>query len=118
MPGGSINVDGRTLTIEPSGSFQSIDEIRNIQVQIPDSEQVVYLQDIATVERTYVDPPEYAAYYNDQAAVILAVSMVPRYNIEAFGTEITSKVNKLQTELPLGLQLDFATYQPSWLRSQ
>ena len=113
LPGGSINVDGRTLTIEPSGNFQSIDEIRNLQVQIPGGDQVVYLQDIATVERGYVDPPEYAAYYNDQAAVILAVSMVPRYNIEAFGTEITRKVNILQGTLPLGLQLDFATYQPT-----
>lgn len=113
LPGGSINVDGRTLTIEPSGNFQSIDEIRNLQVQIPGREQVVYLQDIATVERGYVDPPEYAAYYNDQAAVILAVSMVPRYNIEAFGSDITRKVNGLQAELPLGLQLEFATYQPT-----
>ena len=113
LPGGSINVDGRTLTIEPSGNFQSIDEIRNLQVQIPGGDQVVYLQDIAVVERGYVDPPEYAAYYNDQAAVILAVSMVPRFNIEAFGTEITRKVNILQETLPLGLQLDFATYQPT-----
>lgn len=113
LPGGSINVDGRTLTIEPSGNFQSIDEIRNLQVQIPGGDQVVYLQDIAFVERGYVDPPEYAAYYNDQAAVILAVSMVPRFNIEAFGTEITRKVNILQETLPLGLQLDFATYQPT-----
>ena len=47
LPGGSINVDGRTLTIEPSGNFQSIDEIRNLQVQIPGGDQVVYLQDIA-----------------------------------------------------------------------
>lgn len=113
LPGGSINVDGRTLTIEPSGNFQSIDEIRNLQVQIPGGDQVVYLQDIAVVERGYVDPPEYAAYYNDQAAVILAVSMVPRFNIETFGTEITRKVNILQETLPLGLQLDFATYQPT-----
>lgn len=113
LPGGSINVDGRTLTIEPSGNFQSIDEIRNLQVQIPGGDQVVYLQDIAVVERGYVDPPEYAAYYNDQAAVILAVSMVPRYNIEAFGSEITRKVHALQGALALGLQLDFATYQPT-----
>lgn len=39
--------------------------------------------------------------------------MVPRYNIEDFGTEITTKVDELQQGLPLGLQLDYATYQPT-----
>ena len=113
LPGGSINADGRVIVIEPSGNFQSLDEISNIQVQVPDSEQVVYLQDIADIRRDYVDPSQYAAYYNDKPAVILAVSMVPRYNIEDFGVEITNKVNELEQTLPLGLELDYATYQPT-----
>ncbi len=113
LPGGSINADGRIIVIEPSGDFQSIGEIKNFQVKAPDSEQVVYLQDIAEVRRSYVDPSEYAAFFNDKAAVILAVSMVPRYNIEDFGKEITAKVEELQNTLPLGLELDYATYQPT-----
>lgn len=113
MPGGSINADGRVIAIEPSGNFQNLDEIRNIQVQVPDREQVVYLQDIADIRRDYVDPAQYAAYYNNKPTVILAVSMVPRYNIEDFGVEITAKVDELQDTLPLGLNLDYATYQPT-----
>lgn len=113
LPGGSINADGRVIAIEPSGNLQSVEEIRNVQVQVPDLGQTVYLQDIATVRRDYVDPPQYAAFYNDKPAVILAVSMVPRYNIEDFGTDITTKVAELQRGLPLGLSLDFATYQPT-----
>lgn len=113
LPGGSINADGRIIVIEPSGNFQSVEEIRNIQVKAPESEQVVYLQDIADVRRSYVDPSEYAAFFNDEPAVILGVSMVPRYNIEDFGVEITAKVEELQKNLPLGLQLDYATFQPT-----
>ena len=73
--------------IEPSGNFQSIEEIKNLQARAPDSEQVVYLQDIVDVRRSYVEPSERAAFFNDQPAVILAVSMVPHYNIEHFGQE-------------------------------
>jgi len=113
LPGGSINADGRIIVIEPSGDFQSIEEIKNFQVNAPDSEQVVYLQDIADVRRSYVDPSKKAAFFNDKPAVILAVSMVPRYNIEDFGKEITAKVKELQNTLPLGLELDYATYQPT-----
>lgn len=113
LPGGSINADGRMIAIEPSGNLQSIEEVKNIHIKIPDGEKVIYLQDIADVFRGYVDPSEYAAFYNDKPAVILAVSMVPRYNIEDFGVELTSKVEELQSALPLGLELDYATYQPT-----
>ncbi|TDI82182.1 MAG: efflux RND transporter permease subunit [Caldithrix sp.] len=51
LPGGSINADGRVIAIEPTGNLQSIEEIKNIQVKVPDREQVVYLQDIANVRR-------------------------------------------------------------------
>lgn len=113
LPGGSINADGNIIAIEPTGNLLSVEELKNIQVQVPDRGKVVYLRDIADVRRTYVDPSEYAAYFNDKPAVILAVSMVPRYNIKDFGAEITAKVTELQADLPLGLDLSFATYQPT-----
>jgi multidrug efflux pump len=113
LPGGSINANGRVIAIEPSGNFQSIDEIRNIQIKAADGEEALYLQDIVNIRRGYVEPPQLAAYYDDKPAVILAVSMVPRYNIEDFGTEITNKVNELKQDLPLGLELSYATYQPT-----
>lgn len=112
LPGGSINADGCVIVIEPSGNFQSIDEVKNIQIKAADGEEAIYLQDIAHIRRGYTEPSQYAAYYNDKPAVILAVSMVPRYNIEDFGVEITNKVNEIKQTLPLGLELDYATYQP------
>ena len=113
LPGGNINADGRVIVIEPSGNFKSLDEIRNIQVQVPEKDEVIYLQDIVEIERDYIDPSQSAAYYNDKPAVVIAVSMVPRYNIEEFGVEIKDKVTELQKELPLGLNLDYATFQPT-----
>lgn len=113
LPGGSINADGRVIAIEPSGDLKTVEEIKNIQVQIPDSEKTVYLQDIAKVRRDYVDPAENAVLFNNKSAVMLAISMVPRYNIEDFGAEITAKVNTLKQALPVGLDLDYVTYQPT-----
>lgn len=113
LPGGSINADGRVVVIEPSGNFQSIEELKNVQVKTPDTGAMVYLQDIVEVRRSYVDPAQYASFFNDKPAVILAVSMVPRYNIEDFGVEITAKVDALRAELPVGMELGYATYQPT-----
>jgi len=113
LPAGRINADGRVVVIEPTGNFQSIEEIKNVQVRVPNSEQAVYLQDIVDVRRSYIDPSEYAAFFNNKPSVVLAVSMVPRYNIEHFGEEITAKIDELRADLPLGIELDYATYQPA-----
>jgi len=112
LPGGSVDVGDRTITIEPSGNLESVEELRNIQVKVPEKEQSVYLRDIAEIRRSYVDPPQSPAYFNNKPAVALGVSMVPRYNIEDFGYEISAKTAELQATLPVGLQLEFATYQP------
>ena len=113
LPGGSVNAQGRKIAIEPSGNLLSIEQLRNLQVVLPDTQQVVYLRDIADVRRGYVEPSQYAAYFNNKPAVVLAVSMVPRYNIEDFGTELSAHVEKLERTLPVGLELEYATYQPT-----
>lgn len=116
LPGGSITADGRNFAIEPSGNLQSIEQLKNLQVKLSNSEQVVYLRDIATVERGYVSPSHYAAYFNNEPAVVLAVSMVPKYNIEDFGNELSDYVVALRNELPIGLNLEYATYQPTLVK--
>jgi len=113
LPGGSINAGGKDVVIEPSGNLLSLEQLKNVQVTLPESQQIVYLQDIAEVRRGYVSPSEYAAYYNNKPAVVMAVSMVPRFNIEEFGQELRNHVETLQNDLPLGLKLDYATYQPT-----
>ncbi|MFT6332711.1 MAG: multidrug efflux pump subunit AcrB [Lentimonas sp.] len=112
LPGGSISADGREIAIEPSGNFKSVDDIKNLQINIPGSEEIVYLQDIVDIRRDYVDPPTTPAYYNNKKAIIMGVVMAKRYNIEKFGHEITNKVEELKKDLPVGLELEFATYQP------
>ncbi|MFT7087428.1 MAG: multidrug efflux pump subunit AcrB [Rickettsiales bacterium] len=112
LPGGSITADDREIAIEPSGNFQSIEDIKNLQISIPGSEEIVYLQDIVNIRRDYADPPTTPAYYDNKEAIIMGVVMAKRYNIEKFGHEITSKVKELQKDLPIGLELEFSTYQP------
>ena len=117
LPGGSIDADGRTIVIEPSGNFTSLDEIRNIQVEVGQDGQLVYLQDIATVRRATVNPPEKAVYFNDQPAIMLAISMMPHINIDDFEKEVNTALDALQLEFPLGIEMGYATYQPELVQA-
>ena len=56
IPGGSIDLANEKISLEPTGNFESVAEIAKTIVQIPGSDRVLYLDEIATVSRGYVDP--------------------------------------------------------------
>lgn len=116
LPGGGIDAGGRTIVIEPTGNFASLEDIKNIQVQSVRNGQFVYLQDIVAVRRDVVSPPEQAVYFNSKPAVILAISMMPRVNVRDFETEVRARIDELLRVFPLGIEIGYATYQPELVK--
>jgi multidrug efflux pump subunit AcrB len=110
--GGDIVADGRTVLIEPSGNFESVDEIRSVVFKIPDSDRVLRVDDVVDVTREFVDPPVYPSFYNNQPAIILSVSTVEGTNNIEFGERLTFLIDTIQQELPIGYVLEYATFQP------
>lgn len=115
LPGGAINADGTKINIDPSGNFKDIEEIRNLQITVPDSDQVIYLRDISTIRRGYIEPPQNPVYYNGEEAIIIAVQMVKQNNIMEFGDILKHATEEISATLPLGLHLDYITYQPDYV---
>jgi multidrug efflux pump subunit AcrB len=111
LPGGTVNAAGQNIVIEPSGDFRSIDEILNLAIETKDG-NLVYLQDLATVKRAYADPPKAPAFYNNQPAIVLGVSMAPASNVVELGKQVKTRLQVLRPLLPVGMQLDVAIFQP------
>ena len=78
MPGGKVDAAEQDIIVEPTGNLQSIEEIENLQIAIPGTEQSVRLKDIMQVERSYVDPPRDLAYFDGKRAIVISVSITPR----------------------------------------
>jgi multidrug efflux pump subunit AcrB len=116
LPGGTVNAAGQRIVIEPSGDLRSLDDIRNLAIATNEG-SVVYLQDLATIERSYVDPAESPAFYNGEPAIVLGISMVSGANVVALGREITRRLGELRTQLPLGMQLDVVIFQPDLVQA-
>lgn len=110
--GGTFRIKDQSFTIEPSGNFENLDEIRQLPIQIPGYTGQIYLQDIANIYRGYVDPVEKPVFFNGQAAIAMGVSAVSGSNIDVFGEELTQEVDRLRRLLPLGMEMEYATYQP------
>jgi multidrug efflux pump subunit AcrB len=110
LPGGEVQADALSIGVEPSGNFESVADIADVAIEAPGG--LVYLRDLLTVRRGYVEPPERPVLYNGNPAVVLALSMVPGSNISELGADLATRIERLRGELPLGLDLDVVTWQP------
>ena len=112
LPAGTIDAESHDFVVEASGNFESIDDIRDVLVPIPGTSQVISLLDVVTVTRSYVDPPQAPVFFNGRQAIVLSVSMLDGYNAVEFGERLTERITELESRLPIGYVLEFATYQP------
>ncbi len=112
--GGRLQADGVTLTVEPTGNFESVEDIRNVAIEVPNLDgQLVYLKDLAEVRREYADPPEHPILVNGVPAIVLGIQMVEQFDANAFGIALNQRVVELEHALPIGYQLQFVTFQPT-----
>jgi multidrug efflux pump len=112
LPGGRIDTGERHVVVEPTGYFETVEAIADVPIAVPEADSVVYLRDIATVSRGYVDPPERLAYFNGREAIILAVTMRTGENVLDFGPRVVEHARAIETTLPVGYRIGLATYQP------
>ncbi len=111
-PGGAVETLRERIVLEPSGNFESVDDLRQTVISLPGSSDLVYLSDIATVTRGYVDPPSELLRYNGQRALALGISLREGGNIINLGEQVRAAVARLQQQYPIGIDLDFLTFQP------
>jgi len=72
--GGDI-VSGRDrITLEPTGNFESVEDLQRTVIQLPGG-ALVYLEDIVDVYRGYKDPPQNVSRVNGEPTLAIAISM-------------------------------------------
>ena len=115
--GGDILTGPERITLEPTGNFESVEQIKNAVIQIPGSTSVVYLKDIANVYRDYQDPPEGLARTNSKPSVVLAISMGEGGNILELGERIDEIAPQIEAQYPLGIEFNKIYFQPTQVQN-
>jgi multidrug efflux pump subunit AcrB len=113
LPAGEINAEGASILLEATGDFKSVRDIENMLSRAVGGDELVRLKDLVTVRRGYVSPPENRVYYNGRPALVLAVQMQPGFDIEDVGERLTDAMHMFEDTLPIGYELNFATFQPT-----
>ena len=84
LPGGKIDAAQQDVLIESSGNFRVVDDIENVLIKIPGTEDTTFLKDLLEVTRGYIDPPQALAYFNGKPSIVISVSIVPGVNSVEF----------------------------------
>ncbi len=111
LASGSIDTAGDRVLVRVSGQFASLDDIRNVPIAA--GGRLIKLGDFTTITRGYEDPPTYTVRHNGQQVLMLGITMTNDGNIIDLGSAIEQAVNKLQAELPYGVELERVADQPS-----
>lgn len=104
--GGQINLEDERIILEPTGNFNSVEDIKKMLVPVgEDGSQQVYLGDITTVIKGYIDPPKQVVTVNGEKAISMHVSLKEGANVIQLGTDIDTVIADWEKRLPVGLEL-------------
>lgn len=109
---GKVQVGDQYIRIQPTGEFTSIEDIADLLILQDDaSASKLYLRDIATIQRGYVDPPQTMIRYNGRPAIGLGISTVLGGNVVTMGQAVEKRLRELERETPIGMEIGVIAHQ-------
>jgi len=123
LPGGQLEVDTKSIQIDPSGKFTSPKQIGDVIVGASSSasQSPVYLRDLVEISRGYQSPAKYLNFFSwadkegkwhRSRAVTIAVQMKDGQQIDAFGRSVEAKLEAVKQYLPDDLIIARTSDQP------
>ncbi len=92
------------IRVDAVGTFQSLVEIENLIITGKSGNQI-RLQDLATVEKSYVDPPSTKMRMNGAPAIGIGVATRIGGNSVKMGTKVSTELREIEALLPHGIEI-------------
>lgn len=108
---GSVKVGREYIEIAPSGGIEAVEDLGDLFIRDAGG-RLVPLKDVADIHRGYQSPPSRVMTFNGKTAVAVGISMTPSGNVVDLGVAIDKKLAELQSETPVGINVDSVYYQP------
>lgn len=104
IPGGRIDAGTRAYNVKTSGSYASLDEVRQTIVGGATG-ATVRLGDVAQVRWDYAEAT-HLGRYNGQRAVFVTANMKERQNISVVRDAVWAELDAFEQDLPAGITLE------------
>jgi multidrug efflux pump subunit AcrB len=104
VPGGTIDIGSRSFSLQTSGSYTSLDEVRDTVVASVGG-RTIRVRDIAEVSWD-TQRHDYIGRYNGKRAVFVTANQKDGYNIFDVQARVMGVVERFETELPKRIKLE------------
>ncbi len=111
FPGGNIKLGKERIFLEPTGNFETVEDIRKTLIPIDGSNELVFLGDVTRIYRGYIDPPNSLVKINGQKGLVLGISLKEGGNIIHLGSQVDEKLNEYREIYPIGVDFIRVAYQ-------
>ncbi len=108
---GGVNVGPEFITIEPSELVESEEDLGAILISGSGSNAQIYLRDVATIQRGFLEPPTNLLRFDGEPAIGIGVSTVSGGNVVVMGERLKQRMNELAPQIPLGMQFGVIAMQ-------
>lgn len=111
LPSGNVEKGSKELVVRTIGEFESLDDIKHVPFVLP-TREVIYLQDIATVEESIKEQTSIGRV-NKVAAIGISVTKQSTANTVIVSKQVNKAIEKLQQlhpELTFTFSYDQADY--------
>ncbi|WHT39307.1 efflux RND transporter permease subunit [Myroides sp. mNGS23_01] len=111
MYSGEVKMPNNTIPIFTTSEIGNQRDIENLMVYTNPNGEVVRLQDVAKIERSYTDRTSFIRMGEDKV-LMLAIEMQSGNNIVEFGALIDQKLAEIGKRLPQDVKIDTIVSQP------
>ena len=108
---GSIVTGKESIRVGVGSKINSLEEIEDLLIQVPGGGNF-RLGEIASIQRSFMEPKREALYYNGKEGLTLGLSNESGINVVKLGEALDAKIAELQSELPAGIEINQVYYQP------
>lgn len=111
VPSGIVQTDGPRIPLRVTGAFDGVETVKNTPVASSNG-TVFRLDDIATVTRGFIDPPEFLIRQRGVPALAFGVVMQKGANILHLGEEVDAVMAEIMRATPVGFTYERIANQP------
>ncbi|MCG8686217.1 MAG: efflux RND transporter permease subunit [Desulfobacterales bacterium] len=101
---GKIRIGTEYIPIFPTGIFKSEKDFGDLFIASKGG-KLIYLRDVATIHRDYVDPPTRILRFNGHPAIGIAISTILGGNAVTMGEAVKARLAELNAQIPMGMEL-------------
>ncbi|EGQ7684793.1 TPA: efflux RND transporter permease subunit VmeI [Vibrio parahaemolyticus] len=109
---GAIRIGDEYIRIQPTGEFQSVDELGDLLITESGAQGLIFLKDVAEIKRGYVEVPNNIINFNGSLALNVGVSFAQGVNVVEVGKAFDRRLAELKYQQPVGVEISEIYSQP------